>query len=49
MSSEFNTSLVDKVPANKFIAKFDPDELATTVRSMFEPWRQQNLAPDSNN
>jgi two-component system chemotaxis response regulator CheV len=49
MSGEFNTSLVDKVGANKFIAKFDPDELATTVQGMIEPWRQQNLTPDTNN
>jgi two-component system chemotaxis response regulator CheV len=49
MSGDFNSSLVDKVGANKFIAKFDPDELATTVQSMIEPWRQQNPATDSHN
>jgi two-component system chemotaxis response regulator CheV len=31
MSGIFNQSMVDKVGANKFIAKFDPDQLAMTV------------------
>ncbi len=31
LSGVFNKAMVEKVGANKFIAKFDPDELATTV------------------
>ena len=38
MSGEFNESLVEKVGANKFIAKFDPDELASTVQDMVAVW-----------
>jgi two-component system chemotaxis response regulator CheV len=40
MSGGFNESLVEKVGANKFIAKFDPNELATTVQEMVDLWRQ---------
>jgi len=47
MSGEFNTPLVDKVGANKLIAKFDPNERATTVRPVVEPWQQQTPTPDS--
>jgi two-component system chemotaxis response regulator CheV len=42
MSGEFNESLVEKVGANKFIAKFDPNELASTVQNLVNVWRQQN-------
>ena len=41
MSGEFNESLVEKVGANKFIAKFDPDELASTVQDLVNEWRHQ--------
>lgn len=40
MSGEFNESLAKKVGANRFIAKFDPDELASTVQEMVDIWRQ---------
>ena len=40
MSGGFNESLVEKVGANKFIAKFDPNELATAVQEMVDIWRQ---------
>ena len=42
MSGEFNESLVEKVGANKFIAKFDPDELASTVQDLVNEWRHQS-------
>jgi two-component system, chemotaxis family, chemotaxis protein CheV len=38
MSGEFNESLVEKVGANKFIVKFNPDELASTVQDMVSLW-----------
>ena len=41
MSAEFNESLVEKVAANKFIAKFDPDELPSTVQDLVNEWRYQ--------
>ena len=41
MSAEFNESLVEKVGANKFIAKFDPDELHSTVQDLVNEWRYQ--------
>jgi len=41
MSGEFNQSLVEKVGANQFLAKFNPDELATTVQEMIKPWQQR--------
>ena len=41
MSAEFNESLVEKVGANKFIAKFDPDELPSTVQDLVNEWRYQ--------
>ena len=40
MSGGFNESLVEKVDANKFIAKFDPNELATAVQEMVDICRQ---------
>ncbi|MCP4433037.1 MAG: chemotaxis protein CheV [Gammaproteobacteria bacterium] len=36
MSGVFNQDMVDKVGANKFIAKFDPDLLAGAVLDVFE-------------
>jgi len=38
MSGEFNELLVEKVGAKKFIAKFNPDELASTVQDMVSLW-----------
>ena len=40
MSGGFNESLVKKVGANKFIAKFVPNELATTAQEMVDLCRQ---------
>lgn len=36
LSGVFNQAMVDKVGANAFIAKFNPDELATAVRESIE-------------
>ncbi len=36
LSGVFNKAMVEKVGANKFIAKFDPDELATTVGEVIQ-------------
>lgn len=36
LSGVFNNAMVQKVGANKFIAKFDPDELATGVTSALD-------------
>ena len=36
MSGVFNQDMVDKVGANRFIAKFDPDLLAEAVLEAFE-------------
>lgn len=41
MSGQFNKSLAEKVGADKFIAKFDPNELASTVQEMVAIWAQQ--------
>ncbi len=36
MSGVFNQSMVDRVGANKFIARFDPDILAEAVMSAIQ-------------
>ncbi len=36
MSGNFNNALVEKVGADKFIAKFAPDDLAVTVQEMLD-------------
>lgn len=36
LSGVFNQAMVDKVGANAFVAKFNPDELAAAVREYFE-------------
>ncbi len=36
LSGVFNNAMVEKVGANKFIAKFDPDELATAVTAALD-------------
>lgn len=38
MSGTFNNNMVDKVGADKFIPKFSPDDLATTVQEMIKEW-----------
>jgi len=35
LSGVFNKAMVEKVGANRFIAKFDPDELAGAVNERF--------------
>ncbi|MDQ7072719.1 MAG: chemotaxis protein CheV, partial [Gammaproteobacteria bacterium] len=43
MSGEFNKNMIEKVDANKFIPKFSPDDLASTVQELIEEWRlEQN-------
>jgi len=41
MSGTFNNNMVDKVGADKFIPKFSPDDLATTVQEMIEQWKTE--------
>ena len=41
MSGTFNNALVEKVGADKFIAKFAPDDLAITVQELLEEWRDK--------
>jgi len=36
MSGEFNTTMVEKVGADKFVAKFSPDDLAKAVQELIE-------------
>lgn len=40
MSGTFNDALVKKVGADKFIAKFEPDDLAINVQQLIEAWSQ---------
>lgn len=40
MSGTFNNALIEKVGADKFIAKFSPDDLAITVQQLLEEWRE---------
>ena len=44
MSGTFNNALVEKVGADKFIAKFAPDDLAITVQELLEEWRDKDKA-----
>jgi len=39
MSGTFNNNMVEKVGADKFIPKFSPDDLASTVQELIEEWR----------
>lgn len=41
MSGTFNDALVKKVGADKFIAKFAPDDLAINVQELIETWAQE--------
>ncbi|MFW5450216.1 MAG: chemotaxis protein CheV [Methylophagaceae bacterium] len=41
MSGEFNTTMADKVGADKFIPKFSSDDLASSVQELIEQWKQQ--------
>lgn len=40
LSGVFNTSMVEKVGANKFLAKFDPDSLVKTIQEHLKASRQ---------
>jgi len=40
LSGVFNKAMVEKVGADKFIAKFDPDELASTVTDVIKAMQQ---------
>jgi len=39
MSGNFNSSMVEKVGADKFIPKFSPDELAIAVQNLIQEWK----------
>ncbi len=39
MSGTFNNNMVNVVGADKFIPKFSPDEIATTVQELIDEWR----------
>jgi len=39
MSGTFNNNMVEVVGADKFIPKFSPDDLATTVQELIEEWK----------
>ncbi len=39
MSGNFNTSMVEKVGADRFIPKFSPDDLAIAVQGLIEEWK----------
>jgi two-component system chemotaxis response regulator CheV len=41
MSGEFNKNMIEKVDANKFIPKFSPDDLASTVQELVEEWKRE--------
>lgn len=38
LSGTFNKAMVEKVGANKFIPKFQPDELGGAVMEVIETW-----------
>jgi len=42
LSGVFNTSMVEKVGANKFLAKFDPDTLVQTIQDQLKEFHQQH-------
>jgi two-component system chemotaxis response regulator CheV len=39
MSGEFNKNMIETVNADKFIPKFSPDDLASTVQELVDKWR----------
>ncbi|MDB2705006.1 chemotaxis protein CheV [Pseudomonadota bacterium] len=45
MSGTFNQNMVEKVGADKFIPKFSPDDLATTVQELIAEWKTEQT-PD---
>jgi len=42
LSGVFNTSMVEKVGANKFLAKFDPDTLVQTIQNQLKAFHEKN-------
>mgnify|MGYP000064084772 CR=1 FL=1 len=44
LSGVFNTSMVEKVGANKFLAKFDPDTLIQTIQDQLKEFHRHNNA-----
>ncbi len=44
LSGVFNNAMVDKVGADNFIAKFQPDVLAKKVLERLQAWREMNAA-----
>lgn len=43
LSGTFNKAMVEKVGANKFIPKFQPDELASAVMEVIETWERMSV------
>ena len=41
LSGVFNTNMVEKVGANKFLAKFDPDTLVKTIQEQLKKFHQE--------
>jgi two-component system chemotaxis response regulator CheV len=41
LSGVFNTNMVEKVGANKFLAKFDPDTLVKTIQEQLKSFHQK--------
>jgi len=44
LSGVFNTSMVEKVGANKFLAKFEPDILVQTIQEQLKAFHLQHEA-----
>ncbi len=44
LSGVFNTSMVQKVGANEFLAKFEPDALITTIQNQLKNYHEQRQA-----
>lgn len=42
LSGVFNTNMVEKVGANKFLAKFDPDTLVKTIQEQLKVFHERN-------
>jgi two-component system chemotaxis response regulator CheV len=42
LSGVFNTNMVEKVGANKFLAKFDPDTLVKTIQDQLKVFHERN-------
>ncbi|RKZ99919.1 MAG: chemotaxis protein CheV, partial [Gammaproteobacteria bacterium] len=42
MSGAFNNTMVEKVGADRFVAKFSPDDLASAVQDLIEEWKTEH-------